>query len=138
MGTIYTAIKDLFFDKEYKATTNSNEPAKPPAQDFVMRPGQAPLQFSKGDLVMGIDEGSLSKYSTTNTDTTDASSNTMSTNSMLKVLLEQNSLLKELIAKVDQPVRMNINGKVMDEIEKQTTLRKTYNTKVDSGYGTFG
>lgn len=48
------------------------------------------------------------------------------------------SLLKELIAKVDQPVKVNINGKVMDEIEKQTTLRKTYNTKVDSGYGTFG
>jgi hypothetical protein len=48
------------------------------------------------------------------------------------------SLLKELIAKVDQPVRININGRVMDEIEKQTTLRKTYNTKVDSGYGTFG
>jgi hypothetical protein len=135
-GSITDAvIHDLFLDKEYKATTNSN---KPPAQDFVMRPGQAPLQFSKGDLVMGIDEGSLSKYSTTSTDTTDASSNTMSTNSMLKVLLEQNSLLKELIAKVDQPVRMNINGRVMDEIEKQTTLRKTYNTKVDSGYGTFG
>ena len=48
------------------------------------------------------------------------------------------SLLKELIAKVDQPVKININGKMMDEIEKQTTLRKTYSTKVDSGYGTFG
>jgi hypothetical protein len=48
------------------------------------------------------------------------------------------SLLRELIAKVDQPVSININGKVMDEIEKQTTLRKTYSTKVDGGYGTFG
>jgi len=48
------------------------------------------------------------------------------------------ALLKELIAKVDQPVKININGRVMDEIEKQTTLRKTYSTKVDSGYGIFG
>lgn len=48
------------------------------------------------------------------------------------------SLLRELIAKVDQPVKININGRVMDEIEKQTTLRKTYSTKVDGGYGTFG
>jgi hypothetical protein len=48
------------------------------------------------------------------------------------------ALLKELIAKVDQPVKININGRVMDEIEKQTTLRKTYSTKVDGGYGTFG
>jgi hypothetical protein len=47
-------------------------------------------------------------------------------------------LLKELIAKVDQPVKININGRIIDEIEKQTTLRKTYSTKVDGGYGTFG
>jgi len=51
---------------------------------------------------------------------------------------EVTSLLRELIAKVDQPVSININGRVMDEIEKQTTLRKTYSTKVDGGYGTFG
>ena len=53
-------------------------------------------------------------------------------------LSEVAKLLKELIAKVDQPVSININGRVMDEIEKQTTLRKTYSTKVDGGYGTFG
>jgi plasmid maintenance system antidote protein VapI len=53
-------------------------------------------------------------------------------------LTEVAGLLKELIAKVDQPVKININGRVMDEIEKQTTLRKTYSTKVDSGYGIFG
>lgn len=48
------------------------------------------------------------------------------------------SLLEKLIAKVDQPVNVNINGKVIDEIDTQTTLRKSYNTKVDRGYGTFG
>jgi len=48
------------------------------------------------------------------------------------------SLLKQLIAATSQPVKINIGGRVIDEIEKQTTLRKTYNTKVDSGYGTNG
>jgi hypothetical protein len=48
------------------------------------------------------------------------------------------SLLKELIAKVEQPVMVNIGGRVVDEMEKQTSLRRTYNTKMDSGYGTFG
>jgi hypothetical protein len=48
------------------------------------------------------------------------------------------ALLKELIAKVEQPVMVNIGGRVVDEMEKQTSLRRTYNTKMDSGYGTFG
>jgi hypothetical protein len=63
-------------------------------QNYVrMASGGEVKHFIKGDLVMGIDEGSLSKYSTTSTDTTDASSNTMSTNSMLKVLLEQKKFI---------------------------------------------
>ena len=53
-------------------------------------------------------------------------------------LTEVTGLLKELIAKVDQPVQIKIGGRVVDEMEKQTSLRKTYNTKMDSGYGTFG
>jgi hypothetical protein len=53
-------------------------------------------------------------------------------------LKEVADLLKQLIAATSQPVSINIGGKVIDEIEKQTTLRKTYSTKVDSGYGIFG
>ena len=53
-------------------------------------------------------------------------------------LTEVAGLLKQLIAATSQPVKINIGGRVIDEIEKQTTLRKTYNTKVDSGYGTHG
>ena len=53
-------------------------------------------------------------------------------------LTEVAGLLKQLIAATSQPVKINIGGRVIDEIEKQTTLRKTYNTKVDSGYGTNG
>jgi hypothetical protein len=45
------------------------------------------------------------------------------------------SLLKQLIAKVDQPVQFNIGGKAIDEIAKQTSVRKSYSGKVDGAYG---
>lgn len=48
------------------------------------------------------------------------------------------ALLKQLIQKVDQPTQVIIGNKVIDELETRTSLRKTYNTKVDHGYGVFG
>jgi hypothetical protein len=47
------------------------------------------------------------------------------------------NILKQILAATSQPVSINIGGKVIDEIEKQTTLRKTYNTKMDSAHGAF-
>ena len=47
-------------------------------------------------------------------------------------------LLSELIQKIDQPVKIQIGTKVLDEIEKVTSVRKTYATSVDKGYGAFG
>lgn len=40
--------------------TDAMTPNTQQAQDFIFRPGQDPLRFSEGDLVMGIDEESLS------------------------------------------------------------------------------
>jgi hypothetical protein len=51
---------------------------------------------------------------------------------------EMIGLLKQLIAKIDQPVQIQIGGKVIDEIGKQTTLKRTYTANVDRGYGAFG
>jgi hypothetical protein len=50
---------------------------------------------------------------------------------------EMVNILKQILAATSQPVSINIGGKVIDEIEKQTTLRKTYNTKMDSAHGAF-
>lgn len=47
-------------------------------------------------------------------------------------------LLKQLIAKIDQPVQIKIGGKVIDEIGTQTSLKRTYTANVDRGYGAFG
>lgn len=48
------------------------------------------------------------------------------------------SLLKELIAKIEQPLNININGKVIQEMEKQASLSRTYGTKVDGAHGATG
>ena len=45
------------------------------------------------------------------------------------------SLLKELIAKVDQPVNINIGGRTIEEIGTQIGIRKSYSSRVDRGYG---
>ena len=45
------------------------------------------------------------------------------------------ALLKELIKKVDQPVNINIGGRVVQEIDRMITMNKTYNTKGDNTYG---
>ena len=48
------------------------------------------------------------------------------------------SLLKELIAKIDQPIKINIGGKVIEELESQASMRRSYNTKIDGAYGVNG
>ena len=101
------------------------------AQDALIRPGQPPILFNKNDLI-------LAGTNLTGENSSLTSNNVTNTTSGNAGMGEVAKLLKELIAKVDQPVKINIGGRVIDEIEKQTTLRKTYSTKVDGGYGTFG
>jgi hypothetical protein len=74
----------------------------------------------------------LSSNSTSNS--TAAATPSSGMTSMAKV----EKLLQELISKVDQPVKIQLGTKVLDEIEKQTSIRKTYATSVDKGYGAFG
>jgi hypothetical protein len=105
--------------------SGEKEGASPVAvQDALIRPGQPPILFDKGDIILA--------------GTNLTGENSTPSGNGGKGIGELAGLLRELIAKVDQPVKMNINGRVMDEIEKQITLRKTYSTKVDGGYGTFG
>jgi hypothetical protein len=104
-------------------------------QDALIRPGQPPILFDKNDIILA--GTNLTGENSSLTSTSNAGKSNVS-GTAANGMGEVAKLLKELIAKVDQPVRININGRVMDEIEKQTTLRKTYSTKVDGGYGTFG
>jgi hypothetical protein len=111
----------MFGSKTPEAGAEAASPKEIPVKDALIRPGQPPITFDKGDLIMagtnleGGGKGNAGGGSS-----------------------EIASLLKQLIAKVDQPVHVNIGGRVMDEIEKQTSLKKTYTTKTDKGYSAFG
>jgi O6-methylguanine-DNA--protein-cysteine methyltransferase len=48
---------------------------------------------------------------------------------------EMVSLLKQILTKIDQPVNINIGGRVIQEIDRVATMNKTYNTKGDNTYG---
>lgn len=99
-----------------------------PSGGLVVSGQKGTYQLDNNDTVIaGTSLGSLSSNARTSN-----SVNANNNNQNPEVV----SLLKQLIAKVDQPVRINISGKVIDEIEKQTTLAKTYNTTVDKKYNT--
>lgn len=48
------------------------------------------------------------------------------------------ALLKELIAKIDQPVHINIGNRAVTELEKQTTMTRRFKTSMEQGYGLHG
>ena len=93
--------------------------------DALIRPGMPPITFDKGDMILAG-----TNLMGGGAEAAPAANNQGS-------LSEVAGLLKQLIAATSQPVKINIGGKVIDEIEKQTTLRKTYNTKVDNVHGAF-
>ena len=102
-------------------TSLAQKETKPVAvKDALIRPGMPPVTFDKGDLIMaGTNlEGSQGSAPAANNSNSEIA-----------------SLLKQLIAKVDQPVRLNIGGKAIDEISKQTSVRKSYSGTVDGAYG---
>ena len=127
IGLIVAGAVDAFEESgnvdEIRAL-NATANATPINQDFIYRPGQPIQSFAKGDLVMGMHTDSLNSVG-------NAPSNNAEFSTLMK---EQNKLLAELISKVDQPVKINMGGKVIDEIDKQTSLRRTYTSKVDNGY----
>jgi hypothetical protein len=120
-GYLIAAIKDLFFDKQYKAT---------PKNDAVIAPS-SPSGYSR---VLSGPEGSLAF----NDDDTIVAGTDLNSKNSSSNMSRVEALLEKLIAKVDQPVYINMGGKVIDELDNRITLRKTYTTKVDSGYGVFG
>jgi hypothetical protein len=121
MGYMMAGIKDLFFDKQYKATTMNDgviTPSSPSGYSRVLSGPEGSIALNDNDTIVAG----------TNLNSGGGGSNM----SRVEVLLEK------LIAKVDQPVYINMGGKVIDELDNRITLRKTYTTKVDSGYGVFG
>ena len=124
-------------------------------EDALIRPGQPPVQFNKDDIVLagtnllgessaparpseapgtggilsGLGDLASSVGSAVGSVVSGVTGNTGNS--------EMISLLKELIAKVDQPVKITIGSKAIDEIESQTSMKRSFTTKADRSYGTF-
>lgn len=82
---------------------------------------------SSDSSLSSIDTGGLGEYTRSASSANQGSNNT-----------EIVALLKELIAKVEQPVSINIGGRVIEELESQASMRRSYNTKIDGAYGANG
>ena len=115
VGLAAAGIKDAIGDTEYQET-----PAKT-QNDFISRPGQAPISFNKDDIIIGA----------TNPFGGSASNNDES----IAILKEQNALLKQLVASTSGPTVIKIGSRTIEELDSQIGLRKNYNTVVDSSYG---
>lgn len=98
-------------------------------QDGIVNSKGLVVKSPKGTYSLDENDSIIAGTNLTSTTTNNTATNN---NSRLE------SLLEKLIAKVDQPVYINMGGKVIDELDNRITLRKTYTTKVDGGYGVFG
>ena len=88
--------------------------------DFISRPGQAPISFNKDDLIIG--GTSLMSGGNTN-------------HGPDPQMAEMIGLLKQLLASIDQPVQMVIGSKTIEELDSQISMRKHYNYSADRSSG---
>jgi hypothetical protein len=107
---------------DYAGDLIFGEKSQTPENDFIMRPGQAPISFNKDDIIIGA--------------TNPFGGSTSNNDESIAILKEQNVLLKQLIATTSGPTVIKIGSRTIEELDSQIGLRKNYNTVVDSSYGT--
>lgn len=123
---ILTGIVNLF--SRNSITSDSLDTPKA-MNDGIINPDGLAVMSPKGTYSLNPNDSIVAG---TNINARGGTTSTVSSNSRIE------SLLEKLIAKVDQPVQIVMGGRVIDELDTRTTLRKTYNTSVDQGYGVFG
>ena len=92
------------------------------AQDFIWRPGQEPMRFSKGDIVMGLHQ---------DVKPPGASQDTSSTDRMVESS-------EQLVERVDKMVQImhehsEIHGKILEVLQESGLMDKQGNTVVNNG-----
>lgn len=98
----------------------------------VMSGPEGSIAFNDKDtIVAGTNLNQSSSSSTEESSATTQKSSDSSNSELVK-------LMRELIQKIDQPVKISIGNRVIDEMETMMSVRKSYVTKVDKGYGAFG
>jgi hypothetical protein len=117
--------------KAFSGTPSSQKsPSTIPMNDGIIESDGLSVMSPKGTYSLNENDSIVAgtNISSNSGNSTKSSNN----NSRIETLLEK------LIAKVDQPVQIVMGGRVIDQLDTRTTLRKTYNTSVDQGYGVFG
>ena len=92
------------------------------AQDFIWRPGQEPMRFSKGDIVMGLHQDV--KPPTTSQD-----------NNSADRMVESSEQLVERVDKMVQIMHEHseIHGKILEVLQESGLMDKQGNTVVNNG-----
>jgi hypothetical protein len=134
---------------EVKQSTGDTSLNSEMFDDALIRPGQKPIRFNKGDIIMaGTNLLDPAEPMAENKDTSISGKLGELINSIVTPIenlvsgpstptesSEVVALLKELIKKIDQPVQFNIGGKTIQEIDKVISVNRSYTSK-ENGYGT--
>lgn len=92
------------------------------AQDFIWRPGQEPMRFSKGDIVMGLHQDVKPPATSQDTSSTDR-------------MVESSEQLVERVDKMVQIMHEHseIHGKILEVLQESGLMDKQGNTVVNNG-----
>lgn len=149
-------LNELALYRDPAITAAMNNPIQ--VHDTLIRPGMPPIKFRADDLVLKYKDGTIAagtnllgednsattvmppspsyvigRESNTGTVTTTTAPATVNNNdSDTKKIIE---LLTKLIQKVDQPVVLKIGDKAMLEMNKQTSVQKSYSAHFGNRYG---
>ena len=127
-------------------------------QDTLIRPGMPPIKFRADDLILKYKDGTIAAGTNLmgddNSPTTVippstsyvmGNQNNTSTNNVPAPIITNNNndsdskkiieLLTKLIQKVDQPVILKIGNKALMEMNKQTSVQKSYSAHIGNTYG---
>lgn len=102
------------------------QPTGPVAMDFISRPGQDPLFFDKGDIVMGMHQDVKPPVPAQSSGTSDESTRQLVSNS------------KELVTRMDNMVTImnqhsEIHGRILEVLSEAGLVDKQGNTVVNNG-----
>lgn len=113
-------------DKQKAAGEEEPQPTGPVAMDFISRPGQDPLFFDKGDIVMGMHQDVRPPVPAQSSGTSDESTRQLVNNS------------KELVTRMDNMVTImnqhsEIHGRILEVLTEAGLVDKQGNTVVNNG-----
>lgn len=119
---IVEALKRLGITPENLEKSTRFQASTDVAQDFIWRPGQEPMKFSKGDIVMGLHQDVKPPETSQNNETTNR-------------MVESS---EQLVSRVDKMVQVlsehsDIHNQILEVLQQSGLMDKQGDTVVNSG-----